>query len=178
MAQCPIRETEVLGLGEKRGLYQASKSSSETGLSPLFPIDLQAAFDATIAAGDAAVAAQTPANKAEGQRRKQEFGLDGRCLHPSAFSLPIWPWKAKSTCTTESAAKNGNIVSSPAMAVETASPAIPLPWCCKEQRPKDERRYAENGALSLQTSSFVLSSAASPWSRTRVEANRAIRLVQ
>jgi len=37
---------------------------SETGLSPLFPVDLQAAFDAAIDARDAATAAQAAAEQA------------------------------------------------------------------------------------------------------------------
>ena len=68
MAQFPIRETEILGLGD----------SLITGLEnnvPIYPsppvstIDLQAAFDATIAARDAAVAAQAAAEQATTEKQ-------------------------------------------------------------------------------------------------------------
>jgi len=63
MAQFPIRETEILGLGESiitgltnnAGIYPAP---------PVIPADLQTAFDAAIAAREAAVAAQAAALQA------------------------------------------------------------------------------------------------------------------
>ncbi len=63
MAQFPIRETEILGLGSTM-ITGFTNNPAIYPAPPVTPADLQIAFDATIAARDAATAAEAAAKQA------------------------------------------------------------------------------------------------------------------